>query len=49
MTVQIKDYAKSFSQIYDIITSHKNYIEDINSLPYFLNPHIKEKNCKSKI
>ncbi len=47
--MQIKDYEKSYSKMYDIIISHKDYIEEANSLPYFLNPHIKERNCKCRM
>lgn len=43
MISQYKDYGKSYSEIYDIITSHKNYTQEVNSLLSFLNPHLKEK------
>jgi len=42
-----KVYGKSYSKVYDLITSHKNYVEEVNSLLSFLRPHLSKKKIVS--
>lgn len=41
------DYGSMYSKVYDLVTSHKNYEQEANSLLSFLNPHLREKKIVS--
>ena len=47
MNRQSNDYGKSYSNVYDIVTSHKDYVEEVRSLLLFLEPHLKERKILS--
>ena len=40
-------YGKLYSSIYDIITSHKDYVKEVESLLSFLKPQLREKKILS--
>ena len=41
------DYGALYSNVYDIITSHKDYVEEVKSLLLFLEPNLREKKIVS--
>ena len=41
------DYGERYSKVYDLLTSHKNYEEEVNSLLSFLDPYLREKKIVS--
>ena len=43
MVKKYQNYEKSYSKVYDLITSHKNYADEVNHLLSFLHPHLREK------
>ena len=47
MVKKYNNYGKSYSKVYDLITSHKNYVEEVNSLLSFLRPHLSKKKIVS--
>ena len=47
MNRESNDYGKSYSNIYDIITSHKDYAKEVKSLLSFLEPHLRKKKIVS--
>ena len=47
MARESKEYGKLYSSIYDIITSHKDYAKEVESLLSFLKPQLREKKILS--
>ena len=47
MDKKYNDYGKSYSKVYDLITSHKDYLDEAKNLILLLNPHLKKKNILS--